>query len=291
MITQECISFLICPFDGADLNRNNNSLYCINNHTFDISKEGYVNLLTSKKRFRTDVGDTQEMLLARDRFLSKKNYDFLSKSVNEIAFNYLKKLEPSNKLLGILEPGVGTAFYLYRLKSQLDTNVSNHRYCYFGTDISKEAIKLSSKKYSDISYMVVDTYDQLPMKKNSMGIILNIFSPRNPKEFHRLLNESGILITVIPNKDHLHELIETFNLHTIEEDKKENIHASYNPYFNKILDKNYQRKIILDSDTLLDLLRMGPNQKYINQNIITIARSHPTIKVTASFTVLVYRRL
>ena len=40
---------LICPVCKSDLISQNNTLKCINNHCFDYSKYGYVNLLLGSK--------------------------------------------------------------------------------------------------------------------------------------------------------------------------------------------------------------------------------------------------
>ena len=61
---------LICPVCKEKLQIVNNSYKCINNHSFDISKSGYTNLLISK----TNSGDNQEMVNARFVFLNKGYY-------------------------------------------------------------------------------------------------------------------------------------------------------------------------------------------------------------------------
>ena len=65
---------LICPICKEKLQIVNNSYKCINNHSFDISKSGYTNLLISK----TNSGDNQEMVNARFVFLNKGYYKNLA---------------------------------------------------------------------------------------------------------------------------------------------------------------------------------------------------------------------
>src|ERR1700756_3726015 len=57
----------------------NDMLTCTNSHTFDIAKEGYVNLLRKKL-----PGDTKAMLIARRNFLEQGYYQPLSDTINSL---------------------------------------------------------------------------------------------------------------------------------------------------------------------------------------------------------------
>ena len=46
---------------------------------------------------------------------------------------------------------------------------------------------------------------QLPLRENSIDVILDIFSPANYQEFGRLLSDHGLIFKVIPHEDHLKE--------------------------------------------------------------------------------------
>ena len=59
-----------CPKCFNKLIRENNSYKCMNNHCYDISKEGYINLLLSK----TNAGDNKDLIEGRINFLSKDFY-------------------------------------------------------------------------------------------------------------------------------------------------------------------------------------------------------------------------
>ncbi|PIP55668.1 MAG: 23S rRNA (guanine(745)-N(1))-methyltransferase, partial [Candidatus Zambryskibacteria bacterium CG22_combo_CG10-13_8_21_14_all_42_17] len=58
------------------------SLICKNNHTFDISREGYVNMLLARKKLPKTVGDNRDMILARSKFLSLGYYGPLVQTIN-----------------------------------------------------------------------------------------------------------------------------------------------------------------------------------------------------------------
>lgn len=70
-----------CPACSSPLLRDGRSFICINNHRYDISKEGYVNLLLANQKQSREPGDSKEMLDARKSFLEKGYYKPLARSV------------------------------------------------------------------------------------------------------------------------------------------------------------------------------------------------------------------
>ena len=60
---------LICPICGTQLNQADRSCVCPNRHSFDIARQGYVNLLTVQQKHSLAPGDTREQVLSRRSFL------------------------------------------------------------------------------------------------------------------------------------------------------------------------------------------------------------------------------
>ena len=52
-----------CPICSEPLGREGNSLVCPNRHSFDIARQGYVNLLTVQQKHSLDPGDTRQQVL------------------------------------------------------------------------------------------------------------------------------------------------------------------------------------------------------------------------------------
>ena len=296
MFTEKCITFLSCPIDGHDMKLSDKTIYCTSGHSFDISREGYINMLTSKKRFHENVGDNKEMLLSREHFLEKGYFDFLSEEINRIIIKHLRKgyedeKEKQHASSCVLEVGSGTAFYLKNLKTEIEKELLRNDFCYFGTDVSKEATKLSAKKYKDISFLVADTDFNIPFKNEVAKILLNIFSPRNSREFVRLLKNNGLLIVVIPNNNHLNELIDELGLIGIEKDKKEHLLTMFNELFKKVDERDCEQKLLMDSDSVVDIVKMGPSYKYVDNRMIQKIRNMGSIKITASFNISLYTKI
>ncbi|PAT01332.1 hypothetical protein CI105_07070 [Candidatus Izimaplasma bacterium ZiA1] len=185
-------SIIKCPTCNAKTMIDNKTLKCENNHSFDLAKQGYINLLINKGSKTKIHGDSKEMLNARKLILEKGYYQTISNNLNNIINSFGK----NNRIIDI---GSGVGYYLDNLEK------SNQKNEYYGIDISKDGIKEASKANKAISY-IVGTNNQLPFLDNSADIIYSIFSPINIDECVRVLKGKGHLITVSPNQNHLGEL-------------------------------------------------------------------------------------
>lgn len=127
---------------------------CINDHNFDIAKQGYVNLLVNNQKKSRLPGDSKEMVHARTKFLSKGYYDTLSRRINECVIEQLNKI--SSNSYNILDIGCGNGYYTNELmKSTQEKNIFAY---YYGLDISKEAVKFASTSNKFITWVVANSY-------------------------------------------------------------------------------------------------------------------------------------
>ena len=85
----------ICPVCALPLELYDRVYRCDNNHCFDKSKYGYVNLLRSNSSSAKRHGDDRLMIRARRDFLSKGYYSFLLDGLCDICAEYA----PANALL------------------------------------------------------------------------------------------------------------------------------------------------------------------------------------------------
>ena len=88
-----------CPVCDSELRKSEKQYVCCNNHNFDISRKGYVNLLLVNQKKTKQPGDNKEMVESRSRFLDKGYYSYFSDKLNEIVSQRLK-----GENLSILEP-------------------------------------------------------------------------------------------------------------------------------------------------------------------------------------------
>ena len=68
-MTPQAAAALRCPVCGGALMPLGTSLRCPQGHSYDMAKEGYVNLLAIQKRHAADPGDGKAMVRARRAFL------------------------------------------------------------------------------------------------------------------------------------------------------------------------------------------------------------------------------
>lgn len=185
---------LVCPVCSKLLQKKEKAFVCSNGHSFDIAKEGYLNLLLSNKKNSALPGDNKEMVNARDMFLNEGYY---SKLVDELISLSIKHKNCSSL---ILDAGSGTGYYSIQVKK--NRNLDDQL---IGVDISKFAAQKAAKKDKESQFVVASCFD-LPIENKSVDILLNIFSPKAGEEFLRVLKDDGILIEVMAGEEHMLQL-------------------------------------------------------------------------------------
>ena len=181
-------NILRCPVCAEKLNKTANTLICPNRHSFDLAKEGYVNLLRGN-RPGSDRGDSREMALSRKAFLSKGYYLPLANALCKI-------LEENVPFGNVLDICCGEGFYTEVLAANLP------HLKFYGFDISREMVRLAAKRKSGGSFFVANLAS-IPVENESVQAAVHLFAPFNAEEFSRILAPEGLLFSVIPGKDHL----------------------------------------------------------------------------------------
>ena len=187
------MSYFICPVCKKNLTESENKFSCENNHCFDKAKQGYVNLLMSQQSSQKRHGDDKLMVKSRRDFLCKGFYE---KLCDEIC-NSINNIKKESCIL--FDIGCGEGYYTSQIKNKCNID------SVYGIDISKNALQYAAKAEKTIKYAVASAY-QLPFSDNSADILLNIFAPCAYDEFHRVLNDDGYLVKVVPLSEHLWEL-------------------------------------------------------------------------------------
>ena len=76
---------LICPICGEALCREDRQYRCEKRHSFDIARQGYVNLLPVQQKRSLHPGDTREQVLSRRAFLDAGYYSPIAETLCETA--------------------------------------------------------------------------------------------------------------------------------------------------------------------------------------------------------------
>lgn len=195
--------FFICPLCKTPLIKESNSYYCENKHSYDIASEGYVHLILSNQMNSKNPGDSKEMVLARESFLSRGYYF----SLKDALCKEIKSLSNNFNMPNILDCGCGEGYYtneIYKYLIEQDKIVNMA-----GIDISKIAIRKAAKKAknTELNFAVASVY-HLPVEDNKIDVLINIFSPLCIEEYQRVVKNGGYMIYVVPAKNHLWELKE-----------------------------------------------------------------------------------
>lgn len=267
-----CVEAIVCPLCGEGVVLEAGSLVCPARHTFDVARSGYVNLLPSTRKLPETVGDTAEMLAARARFLEGGHFAPL--------VEHLRGITPGPGY--IVEVGSGTGDYLAAL--------GDGGACRFGIDISKAAARMGALRHADITFLVADVHKGIPLASGGGGLLLDVFSPRNPAEFARVLAPEGTVVVVIPAPDHLAESIEAFDLLGVQEDKEDLVLASFDGLLQVQNRAHLKFEMNLDAGALRDLVAMGPSARHPNAERTRALEETTGATCTASFIVLSFGR-
>jgi len=228
---------LICPKCRCNLKREGSSFLCENKHCYDVAKEGYANLLLCDKKKTKDPGDDKLMISARNDFLNKGYFDKLRDLIELV----VKEKSPTC----LLDAGCGTGFYSHKLQDVCNVVV---------IDISKDAVKFTAKNNKKSLAVVASIFD-MPLKDSSVDVILNVFAPKPQDEFARILNNNGVLIEVVPGKEHLKELKQKLFDTNVELNKEKFAFDKFELQSSKRLKYSV---IIKTNQDLTNLLKMTP---------------------------------
>ena len=177
---------LICPICQLPLFCEGRSLRCGRNHSFDVARQGYVNLLPVQQKRSLHPGDTREQVLSRREFLESGAYAPIVEAVKAAAEGHAGP---------ILDVGCGEGWYAVQVADHLGAELT-------GLDISKEAVRCAAAKNKGRRW-ICGTAAHLPIPDDSVGVLMSMFALTMPLEFSRVLKKDGIFIQVLAAQDHL----------------------------------------------------------------------------------------
>ncbi len=233
----------LCPICKSQLNIDGRTYTCENKHSFDIAKQGYVNLLPVNKKHSDNPGDSKDMVLSRRAFLESGNYDLFAEKLVEI----INSIFTNSQKLSIADCGCGEGYYdgfLEKLKTDYEL---------FGFDISKEAVRFASAKYKNGRFAVGSCFD-MPLQSEAFDLAINVFAPMVESETARILKKDGYLIYAVPGKNHLMGLKKLLYADVYENEEK---HTEYNG-FRFVERRSVKGEITVNGETGVNLFKMTP---------------------------------
>lgn len=246
---KEAVRYLRCPHCSDTMTMTDGALHCSLKHSFDVAKQGYVNLLRGAARFSADTAD---MVADRADFLAAGHYAPIAESLAALA-RESAPVPASGDPGCVVDIGGGTGYYHARVMSELSGREG------ILLDISKFAARRAARSHPRISAVVADAWDRLPFGDGAASVVLNVFAPRNPAELRRILRQDGMLLVVTPRPGHLRELVDALGLMRVDEHKDERLADRFAGHFTEVARKRLHSTMALDHKALPQLVGMGPN--------------------------------
>jgi len=182
---------ILCPLCREPLDRQARVWRCAGNHSFDVAREGYVNLLPVQHKHSREPGDSAEMVAARREFLQAGHYQPLRQALVEL----LRPLGAGS----LLDLGCGEGWYTSALPEVAAEVI--------GLDIAKPAIQAAAKRHRGITWLVGSSA-HLPLPDSGLDLVCSLFTPLQLTEVQRVLRPGGHFLLATPAPEHLWTLRE-----------------------------------------------------------------------------------
>ncbi|MDR0959487.1 MAG: methyltransferase domain-containing protein [Propionibacteriaceae bacterium] len=243
---------LTCPHCHALLTLTEKTACCPSGHSFDVARQGYLNLLP---RSAGANADTAAMVAARERFLATGAYRMIADAVAEAAGGLPASVTParSSPPRVIVETGCGTGYYLAHVLEVFPDAVG------VGVDVSVAAVKRAARAHPRMATVVADVWDRIPMPDGCADAVLCVFAPRDPAEFARVLRPGGRLVVAIPAPGHLAALRRDHGLLAIEAGKENHVLEQMAGAFTLDHRVDLHGEATVTAAQASDLIAMGPN--------------------------------
>ncbi len=182
---------LCCPLCGQAFVELDKPLRCPEGHSFDVARQGYVNLLPVQHKKSKAPGDSKEMVDARQCFLDSGVY----LPIAQMLLRTVDSLLPNGDVT-LLDAGCGEGYYLNYLAAHLN----NESASLIGVDISKPAIVAAARRNKAITW-IVGSNKQLPVVPASLDVIICMFGYPMYEAFAKVLKPGGKVLFTYATRD------------------------------------------------------------------------------------------
>ena len=272
------MSLFVCPLCQSPLQPAPDTWRCDGSlnpkqtsHSFDVARQGYVNLLPVQQKKSKAPGDSQASIEARKRFLNAGHYEKLQALIVQQMQQLLTAVtEQGNQPTNWLDIGCGEGYYTQAMAQMGSDNIDT----LIAADISKPAIvelakagKAAGKLWyqqdketpakTTAIYPLVTSAAHLPLRAHSVSGISSIFSPILPTAFAEVLTDKGYLIIAKPDAGHLASMREAL-FDDVREHDSDKFLQELDPQFTLIDTHRVSTDMSLSVSDLTDLMTMTP---------------------------------
>ena len=266
------MNLLMCPVCRGNLTLHERTWRCENQHSYDVAKQGYVNLHVVQHKHSKQPGDTPESVQARRAFLSADHYLPLQQAVVE----KIKALRIEN----LLDIGCGEGYYTDAMQHEVLQCV--------GVDIAKNAVQVAAKLNKDITW-VVATGATLPVLNASIDLCTSLFSPIPQAEILRVLKSRGYLLVVTPAVEHLYAMREAL-FEEVRPHEPAKFVAQLAESFNLVDEQVVDAPLSLSQTDLKNLVAMTPYAYKAKSERRMQLESHDSFDLKAQFHIYLFQK-
>ncbi len=245
---------------------------CEQSHSFDVARQGYLNLLLVQQKKSRLPGDTADSVAARRAFLSAGHYQVL----RDAFADRVASLKP----VRALDIGCGEGYYTQALIPACASVA--------GLDIAKAAVTTAAASIKQVVWLVGSAI-ALPVSDASLSLVSSLFSPIPLDEISRVLAPGGHLVVAIPAEDHLWSFREALfgevrahvpmtRMQTLDE------------HFDLVQQQRIEQDLVLDSTALQQLMAMTPYAWKAQPARREALGQQESLATKASFVLSVYRK-
>jgi 23S rRNA (guanine745-N1)-methyltransferase len=281
-VLADVVDLLRCPVCGEALSEADGSLRCPAGHSFDVARQGYVNLVPGR-------ADSPEMVEAREAFLRAGHFRPLSAALADEA------TQVGGAAVAV-DVGAGTGHHLAGVLDALPDARG------IAIDASPAALRRAARSHERAAAIGADAWKPLPLRDGIAAIVLSVFAPRNAEEIARVLappdagpagpGAGGVLLAVTPTTRHLHELVGPLGLLSVPDDKEDRLDAQLAGHFGLAKRRTIEHAMFLTSEESAQLVRMGPSAWHVDERALgeRLAALPDPLTVTASMTLSRYTK-
>jgi 23S rRNA (guanine745-N1)-methyltransferase len=273
-VRDDLLPVLACPVCAEPLARTApGQAGCGNGHRYDEAKQGHLTLLPAKRRALT--ADTPAMVDARLRFLGRGHYAPVERALAAV-------VAASTAPGVVLDVGSGPGTYLaHTLDGAGDDSAAAGPAGKLGValDLSAVAVRRAARIHAHVGAVVGDVTERLPVVDRAAAVVLDVFAPRNQREYARVLHPAGVLVVVTPRAGHLAELAAATI--SVDPEKERRLHDSLTPAFTLRSSEDLTWTMALTAEDVHDVVHMGPSHHHVAPDTV-FAPETVTAAVTVS---------
>ena len=241
MSLSRAAGLLACPRCGEGLALDAKTARCPDGHTYDVARQGYLNLLGGPQPANAD---SAAMIETRGRVLSGVYEDVVALVADAVA---------ATGAHVVVDAGAGTGQYLAAALDRLPDAVG------IATDVSVAAARRAARAHERLASVVADTWRGLPIRSDVADTVCCVFAPRNAAEFARVLSPGGRLVVVTPEPGHLASVRAAYGLLDLDPDKDERLAQALADRFELVDSRRLTTVVEATAEQVADVIAMGPN--------------------------------